>query len=322
MNAWKVSAYGGPGVLELVEVPRPDPKDGEILIRVHATTVNSGDRRIRSASVPRGFGPLMPLIFGFGRPRQPVLGAEVAGIVEKVGTGVTRFKAGQKVFAFPDVKMGGHAEYLTMLSEGTVASMPDDASFEQAAALCFGPCTALSFLRRGKVKAGDRVLVNGASGCVGAAAVQLAVNLGAEVTGVTSAGNADLVRSLGATEIIEYKSQDPLSGSTWDVILDTVGNFTFDKCKRALAPGGRLLLVAADLLGMLAAPFQSASGYKVIAGPSGGRREDIELVASLFTQGKYRPVIDSVLSFSDMPEAHRIADSGHKRGSVVVRLNV
>jgi NADPH:quinone reductase-like Zn-dependent oxidoreductase len=321
MKAWVVTRYGGPEVLELHDVPQPRPGAGDVLIRVKATTVTAGDRRIRAMDAPRGFGPVLPFVFGFGRPRQPIMGSEASGVVEAIGPGPNVFKEGDRVFAYSDLKLGAHAEYLVIPKAGAIAAMPDGASFEDAACLGFGPCTALAFLRKTKVSRGDSVLVNGASGNVGSAAVQIARHLGASVTGVTSAANAGLVRETGALDTIDHQAQDFASlGRTWDVILDVVGNLDYRRCLPALAPGGRIGLAVADLSSTLAAPLQSWMGQKVVAGPTGGTREELQLMARLVETGAYRPVIDSRLPFDRMPEAHRIADSGRKRGSVVLAL--
>jgi NADPH:quinone reductase-like Zn-dependent oxidoreductase len=321
MKAWVVTRYGGPEVLELRDVPQPQPGAGGVLIRVKATTVTAADRRIRAMDVPRGFGPIMPLVFGFGHPRQPIMGSEASGIVESIGPGPNAFKEGDRVFAYSDASLGAHAEYLLIPKGRAIAAMPHDASFEEAACLGFGPCTALAFLRKTKVSAGDRVLINGASGNVGSAAVQIARHLGASVTALTSAANADLLRAIGAGDAIDYRAQDfTKQGRVWDVIIDTVGNLDFRRCRPAMAPGGRLGLVVADLPSMLAAPFQSLMGRKVVAGPSGGTSADLEYMARLVASGTYRPVIDSVLSFDRLQDAHRIADGGRKRGSVVLTL--
>lgn len=321
MKAWVVTRYGGPEVLELRDLPAPMPRDGDVLIRVRATTVTAGDRRVRAMDAPRGFGLVFPLIFGRGAPKQPVMGGEASGTVEAVGADVTRFKPGDRVFAYSDARFGAHAEFLLIFQNKPIAHIPDGMRFEDAATLCFGPCTALTFLRKASVGPGDRVLVNGAAGGVGSATVQLARHLGATVTALTSAGNADLARSIGAEDVIDYRSQDFAAlQRQWDVIIDTVGNLSYDRCKPALPAGGRLVLVAADLPATLAAPFQSLGTHKVIAGPTGGSREDLEFLAALVVGGAYQPVIDRVLPFSEMREAHRIADSGRKRGSVVVTL--
>jgi NADPH:quinone reductase-like Zn-dependent oxidoreductase len=321
MKAWVVTRYGGPEVLELREVPTPVAERDEVLIRVHATTVTAGDRRIRAMDAPYGFGFLFPLIFGKDHPKQPILGSEVAGIVEATGPEVTRYKAGDRVFAYSDAKMKGHAEYLAIRETGAVWRMPDGMDFTQAVALSFGPCTALAFLKKTRLRRGQRVLVNGASGNVGSAALQLAKHLGAHVTAVTSAANAELARSIGADAVIDYQTQDfARTGQRWDVIFDAVGNLTFPGCRPALATRGKLVLASAALPDMLKAPFQSLGLRKVHAGPTGGRRQDLQLMAQLAADGFYKPVIDRVLPFEEMREAHRVADSGRKRGSVVATL--
>lgn len=321
MKAWVVTRYGDPEVLELRDVPQPRPDAGGVLIRVKATTVTAGDRRIRAMDAPRGFGTILPFVFGFGRPRQPIMGGEASGVVEAIGPGPNDFKEGDRVFAYSDARLGAHAEYLLIPKGGAIAAMPAATSFEEAAALSFGPCSALAFLRKTKVSEGDRVLVNGASGSVGSAAVQIARHLGASVTALTSAANAGLVKEIGAADVIDYRTQDFANqGRVWDVIIDTVGNLGYRRCQPVLAPRGRLGLVIADLPSILAAPFQSLTGHKVVAGPSGGTSADLQYMARLVASGAYRPVIDRVLSFDRMPEAHRIADSGRKRGSVVLTL--
>ncbi len=319
MKAWIVTRYGGPEVLELVDVPAPVPVRDEVLIRVHATTVTAGDRRVRAMEAPRGFGFVFPLIFGKDGPKQPILGSEVAGVVEAIGPEVTRYREGDRVFAYSDAKMKGHAELLAIPETAAVWRMPDGMDFAQAAALSFGPCTALAFLKKTKLRRGQRVLVNGASGNVGSAAVQLAKYMGVHVTAVTSRGNRKLALSIGADEVIDYRAQDfAKAGQTWHVIFDAVGNLTFASAKPALARNGRLVLASAALADMLMAPLHSFGLRKVYAGPTGGRRQDLQLMAQLAADGLYSPVIDSVVPFADMPEAHRIADSGRKRGSVVV----
>jgi NADPH:quinone reductase-like Zn-dependent oxidoreductase len=248
MKAATYSRYGGPEVIVFSEVPKPVPAQGEILVRIHATTVTSADWRARSLIMPRGFGPFARPVFGFSGPRQPILGSEMSGVVESVGAGVTRFSPGDAVVAFPDFSMGCHAEYRTMKADGPVAGKPKGLSFEDAAALFFGGTTALTFLRKANVRSGDRVLVVGASGAVGSAAVQLARHFGAEVTGVTSAKNAELVRSIGAKRTIDYAREDfATAGQAWDIILDAAGTAPYRRSRTALAAGGRLAIVLGSL---------------------------------------------------------------------------
>jgi NADPH:quinone reductase-like Zn-dependent oxidoreductase len=314
--------YGSPDVLELKEVAKPVPKDDEVLIRVHATTVTSGDSRVRALDVPTGFGLISRLVFGVLTPRQPILGTELAGVIESVGKDVTRFRPGDEVFAFAGASMGCHAEYKCMPEGGAVALKPANLSFEEAAALSFGGATALEFLRKGKIQAGDSVLINGASGGVGTAAVQLAKHFGADVTGVCSTANLDLVKSIGADKVIDYTQEDfTENGATYDIIVDTVGTAPFSRCRNSLKQEGRLLLVLGDLPAMLHAPWVAMTSKKrVIAGPAAERAEDLRLLARLAEAGHLKPVIDRRYPFEQIAEAHRLVDSGRKKGNVVITL--
>jgi NADPH:quinone reductase-like Zn-dependent oxidoreductase len=319
MRAAVYREYGGAEVVLIEEVETPRPAADEILIRVRATTVTSGDWRARSLETPRGFGPIARLLFGLRRPRNPILGTELAGDVAAVGTKVKRFKVGDAVFAYPGAKMGGHAEYRTMREDGAVAHKPDALGYGEAAALSFGGTTALHFLQKANIKAGERILVNGASGCVGSAAIQLAKHEGAHVTAVTSTKNTRLVRDLGADAVIDYTREDFTgNGETYDIIMDTVGNIPYARARASLADGGRLLLVATDLAGLLGAPW--VRKHKVIADPAPERADYLRTMAELVAEGAYRPLIDRVYPFEEIVEAHRHVDTGRKRGSVVVEV--
>jgi NADPH:quinone reductase-like Zn-dependent oxidoreductase len=322
MKAIVYERYGPPEVLQLKEVEKPTPKNHEVLIKTHATTVTSGDWRVRSLNVPAGFGLIMRLVFGVSRPKQPILGSELAGVIESVGKDVRKFKVGDPVFAFSDTAMGCHAEYKCMAEDGAVVPKPPSLTFEEAAALSFGGTTALDFLRRGKLQSGESVLVNGASGAVGTAVVQLAKHFGAIVTGVCSTANVELVRSLGATHVIDYTQQDfTRNGETYDVIVDTVGTAPFSRSKASLKEGGRLLLLVAGLPAMLIAPLVSmTSSKKVIAGPATVRVEDMRFLARLAEAGVFKPVIDRRYPFEQIVEAHRYVDTGRKKGNVVITL--
>jgi NADPH:quinone reductase-like Zn-dependent oxidoreductase len=322
MKAVVYERYGPPDVLQFKDVEKPVPKRNEVLIKVHAATVTSGDWRVRSLNVPAGFGLMMRLVFGISKPRQPILGSELAGVIESVGEDVSMFKVGDAVFAFSDAAMGCYAQYKCMPQDGAIALKPANLGFDEAAALSFGGTTALSFLRRAKLRRGERVLVNGASGAVGTAAVQLARHFGADVTGVCSSANAALVRSLGAAHVIDYTREDfANNGEIYDVIVDTVGNAPFSRSKASLAQGGRLLMVLADLPDMLQIPWASmTSNKKLIAGPASGRAEDLRFLAELAQAGEFKPVIDRRYPFEQMVEAHRYVDTGRKRGNVVVTL--
>ncbi len=323
MKAIVYHRYGQPDVVALAEVPKPTVGDREVLIRIHASTVTTADWRARSLSLPPGFGLMGRLVFGIFGPRKPILGTELAGEVEAVGKVVTRFKAGDQVFAFAGASYGCHAEYRTMAEDGLIARKPANLSFEEAAALSFGGTTALNFLRdKGGIKPGDSVLIVGASGGVGTAAVQIAKHFGAEVTGVCSTANLELVRSIGADRVIDYTSEDfAKSGQTYDIILDTTGTTSSSRCENALKPGGRLLLVLgsfAQSLGMDQPP--KASGKKVIAGVPAPSVEDLQLLARLAETGEYKPVIDRIYPLEKAAEAHAYVDTGRKRGSVVVSV--
>jgi NADPH:quinone reductase-like Zn-dependent oxidoreductase len=277
---------------------------------------------VRSLNVPAGFGLIIRLVFGFSKPKQPILGSELAGVIESVGKDVSKFKVGDPVFAFSDAAMGCYAEYKCMPEDGAVALKPVNLTFYEAAALSFGGTTALDFFRRGKLQRGEKVLVNGASGGVGTAAVQLARHFGADVTGVCSTANLELVRSLGAGHVIDYTKEDfTQNGETYDIIVDTVGTAPFSLSKASLKEGGRLLMVLAGLPDMLQIPWVSmTSSKKVIAGPATGRAEDLRFLAGLAEAGEFKPVIDRRYPFERIAEAHRYVDTGRKKGNVVITL--
>ena len=324
MKAAVYERYGPPNVVELKEVEKPTPKDNEVLIKIHAATVTSGDWRARSLDMPAGFGIMGRLVFGVTKPRQPILGTELAGEIEAVGKDVSRFKVGDQVFAFSGAGMGCHAEYKCMPEDGAVALKPPNLTYDEAAPMSFGGTTALDFFRRGKLKGGERVLVNGASGGVGTAAVQLARHFGADVTGVCSTANLELVRSLGATHVIDYTREDfTRNGETYDVIVDTVGTAPFTRSKNSLKERGRLLLVLGGLPDMLQVPWVSMTSKKrVIAGPAAERTEDLRFLAELAQAGEFRPVIGRRYPFEQIAEAHRYVDTGRKIGSVVITISL
>lgn len=322
MKAVVYERYGPPEVLQFKEVERPTPKDNEVLIRTHATTVTSADWRVRSLNVPAGFGFVMRLVFGIKKPRQPILGSELAGVVASVGKGVRNFKIGDQVFAFSDTSMGCHAEYKCIPQDGAVVLKPPSLPYDEAAALSFGGTTALDFLRRAKLQRGESVLVNGASGGVGTAVVQLARHFGAEVTGVCSTANMEMVRSLGACYVIDYTKEDfTRNGETYDVIVDAVGTAPFSRSQYSLKDGGRLLMVLAGLPDMLRIPWVSmTSSKKIIAGPVAVRAEDLRFLARLAEAGEFKPVIDRRYPFEQIVEAHRYVDTGRKKGNVIITL--
>lgn len=329
--AWSHSAvkviectrYGTPDVLQWAERPMPRPGSHELLVRVVATTVNSGDWRVRALHLPPGFGPLGRLALGLRRPRQPVLGTEFSGVVEDTGVLACRFRPGDRVFGFTGSRMGCHAQYLCMDEHGPVAPTPPQLGCEQAAALCFGGSTMLHFLRRARLAAGEKVLVIGASGTVGSAAVQLARSQGARVTAVCKAANAPLMHRLGALHTINPARHDFTAlGERYDVVVDCVGTFAPEETLDILTPGGRLLLLAAGLADLLRAPWLGRSrGLRVIAGPARERAADVGELADLTARGAFVPVIDSVYPWSDFRLAHARVESRRKVGTVVLRVS-
>jgi NADPH:quinone reductase-like Zn-dependent oxidoreductase len=303
-------------------VEKPVPKENEVLIRIYATTVTSGDWRVRSLEIPRGFRMISRLMFGVSKPRQPVLGTELAGEVEAVGREVTQFSVGDQVFASTGIAMGCYAEYKCMPENWALALKPPNLTYGEAAALSFGGITALDFFRRGKLQSGNKVLINGASGSVGTAAVQLARHFGAEVTGVCSTANVEWIRSLGAAHVIDYTREDfTKNGVTYDIIVDTAGTAPFSRSRGSLKEGGRLLMVLGGLPDMLKIPWVSITdSRKVIAGPAAERAEDLRFLAKLAETGEFKPVIDRSYPFGQIAEAHGYVGTGRKKGNVVITL--
>lgn len=322
MKAIVYEKYGPPDVLEIREVAKPIPMDNEVLIRVRATTVTIGDSRVRSLRMPEGFGPIARLVLGVSKPRQTILGSELAGTVEVVGKDVAKFNVGDEVFAFTGARLGCYVEYKCMSQEGAVALKPANLTFDEAAAISSGGTTALYFFRRAKLQRGEKIVVNGASGAVGTAAVQIAKHYGAEVTGICSTANIELVRSLGAHHMIDYTKEDfTKNGQTYDIIVDTAGTAPFSRSNASLKEGGRLLLVLSSMSDTLQAPWISlTSGKKVIATPSAWRTEDVAFLAKLAESGEFKPIIDRRYPFGQIAEAHRYVDTGRKKGNVVITM--
>ena len=323
MKAMICTQYGPAEVLQLAEVEKPAPKAAEVLVRINATSVTSGDCRIRGLNVPTGFGILVRLTFGFRRPRKAVLGMNLAGVIESVGDSVNVFKVGDQVFGTSGMNLGAYAEYICLPENSVLAIKPKNMSDEQAAALPFGTLSALSFLRdKGKIESGQNVLIYGASGSVGSAAVQLARYFGATVTAVCSAANVEMVKELGAQRLIDYNKEDFTQlGEQYDIVFDTVGKTPFAKTLQTLKPNGRYLLAVAGLPLQIRALWTSLIGNKkVIAGVAGETKADLEFLKALFEAGKLKPVIDRCYAFEQIPEAHQYVDSGHKKGNVVIMM--
>lgn len=321
MRAAVVTRYGPPEVVEVQEVPDPEPGEGEVLITAHATTVSSGDSRVRALRVPRGMSLAVRLKFGWSAPKQPILGFEAAGVVAAVGDGVEGWQVGDRVVASRGFDFGCHAEQLVVAQDGAIARLPDDWSYADAVALMFGGTTTLKFFGMGNLAAGESLLVNGASGAVGTMAVQIAKHLGAHVTAVCSGKNVELVESLGADEVIDYTIVDVTrGGDRFDVIMDTHGSTPYGKVKGLLKPGGRFLMVNGDLGPTIAATWQKPVLSAGLNDEPAGGVEGREIMA-LAGNGVLRPVIDRTVALDDIAEAHRHVDTGHKVGSVVVTFN-
>lgn len=313
MKAAVFDRYGPPDVVHVADVPRPEPKAGEVLVRVHAAAVTSGDARLRGSRFPAGFTPFARLALGVFRPRRRILGSAYSGVVEAAGSAVTRLRAGDEVCGMLGARMGAHAEYVTVAA-AKAAPKPAAVSHDDAAGLLFGGTTALFFLRdKGRLTAGRSVLVNGASGAVGTNAVQLARHFGATVTGVTSGANAELVRRLGAAHIIDHTRRDVTrTAERYDVVLDTVGTLSIAAGRRLLTPSGRLLLAVGSL-----GDTVRARG-NVVAGVAPERPADYELLLGLVEAGELTVVVDQVHDLADAAEAHARVDTGHKVGNVLL----
>jgi len=317
MKAAVCPQYGAPEVLHLTELAKPAPKDNEILVKIYATAVNSADCRLRKAD------PFaVRFFFGLFKPKNPVLGGVLSGIIEAVGKNVTQFQVGDAIFGSTQMKLSTHAEYICLPETGALAIKPENISHEEAAALPFGGMTALHFLRKADVQPGQKVLIYGASGAVGTAAVQIAKYFGAEVTGVCSTSNLDLVKSLGADAVIDYTKTDfAKTGETYDVVYETVDKAPFSSCIHVLKQNGTLVLGATLLGGMLRGAWRSlTSKQKVITGVASETAEAANFLKKLAAEGKLKAVIDKTYPLEHIVAAHAHADNGHKKGNVVIGL--
>jgi NADPH:quinone reductase-like Zn-dependent oxidoreductase len=330
MKAIVYTEYGSPDVLRLMEIAKPAPKDNEILIKNYATTVNFGDLIARNfkAISPRKF--TMPLFFwlparlafGINKPRNHVLGNEFAGEVEAVGKAVTRFKPGDQVFGYLGQSMGAYAEYCCVPENGVVAIKPANMTYEEAAVLPYGAIMALSLLRKANIQPGQKVLINGASGGIGSAAVQIARHLGAEVTGICGTPRLNFVKSLGAAKVIDYTKEDfTQNGETYDLIFDILGKSSFSRCQNSLKKNGRYLLASFKMKQLLQMLWTSMSGSRrVICAIAPGSVEDLNSVKELIEAGKIKAIIDRCYLMKQIVEAHRYVEQGHKKGNVVIMV--
>lgn len=316
--------FGSPDVVSIEQVPIPIPKKGQMLVRIHAATVSTGDWRLRSKNVPKGFGIIMGLLFGFNTPKYQALGTDLAGEVVGLGEGVSKFKIGDRVVSNLGMKLGGHAQYRVLDESSVTSKIPADISYEQSVALVFGGVTALIFLRdKIKLQKNERLLVIGAGGAVGSSAIQLGQVMGANVTAVCSTEKVSAVRELGIKDVIDYKERSWLTeADKYDAILDTVGAITFETIKHKLTAKGRLGLVVADLPTNLRSIWISLTqSQKVVSGSIGENESDLQFLLSLCEQKKFRPLIGTTLPFEKIVDAHRIVESKHKLGSVVLTVS-
>jgi NADPH:quinone reductase-like Zn-dependent oxidoreductase len=319
MKAIVYTKYGSPNVLQLKEVEKPIPRDNEVLIKIVATTVTSGDVRLRKAD------PFMTrLFFGLRKPKINILGVDLAGVIESVGRDVKLFKKGDQVFGSTfDFGIGAYAEYKCLPEHGVLALKPANLNYEQAAAVFFGGHTALHFLKKGKIKQGQKVLIYGASGAIGTYAVQLAKYLGAEVTGVCSTTNLELVKSLGADSVFDYTKEDfTQSPETYDVIFDTVGKSPFSGCVRLLKEKGIYLRSVHMALSPIVRGLWIGvtSSKKVIGGVASEHKEDLIFLKELIETGVIKPVIDRRYPLEQIATAHAYVEKGHKKGNVVITV--
>jgi 2-desacetyl-2-hydroxyethyl bacteriochlorophyllide A dehydrogenase len=317
MKAITYQQYGSPEVLQLKDVEKPMPKNNEILLKIKATAVNSGDIRLRKAD------PFaVRFLFGLMRPKINILGSVFSGEVESIGKDVTLFKVGDQVFGHTDMKFGAYAEYICLPESSSLALKPANISHNEATAIPFGGVTAWHFIKKAAIKPGQKVLIVGASGAVGSAAVQLAKSYGANVTAVCSTTNIALVKSLGADKVIDYTKEDfTQNGETYDVIFDAVNTISVSRSIMSLNKNGIMVLSAAEMPEMLQGLWISmTSNKKVMTGVISHKAADIIFLKELIEAGKYKPVIDRTYPLEQMAEAHAYVENGHKKGNVIINI--
>ncbi len=316
--------YGPPEVLQLGDIPKPEPKDNEVLIKIQATTVSMGDCEMRRLQFPFSLGLMIRLFNGLRHPKRiKVLGQELAGTIEAVGKDVANFKPGDEVFASTDFFMGAYAQYKCLSESGTISLKPANLSFTEAASIPLGGENALHFLKQVALDPGTKILINGAGGSIGTMAVQLAKHHGAEVTAVDSADKLEMLRSLGADHVVDYESDDfTKSGTAYDVIFDIVGKAPYSGVMRSLSPNGVLLLGNTSFTQKVRGKFAfRGSGLKFIDTTADPSAEDLEFLKELVESGIIRPVIDRKYSLEQIPEAHRYVETGAKKGNVVITVS-
>lgn len=317
MNAVVCTKYGAPEVLQLQKTNIPQPKENEVLVRIFATSATSGDARIRRADPA-----IIKLLFGFKKPKRSILGVVVAGEVIATGSAVTKFKAGDSIFGTTGMEFGTYAEFTTIPEDGVLALKPSNINYQEAAAIPFGATAALYFLRKAKIQAGQRLLVYGASGAIGTAAIQIAKSFGAEVTAVCSERNFTLVKSLGADKVIDYTKEDfSENGEEYEIIFDTVGKSSFSKCINSLSTKGILLMASAGLVQMFQGLIISmTTSKKVFSGVVEENAEIMDYLSLMVETGQLLPVIDRSYSLGEIVKAHQYVDTGRKKGNVIIAL--
>ncbi len=323
MKAMVYHEYGSPEVLRLEDVRKPTVGDNDVLIEVHAATVGTWDCEARSFTFPLWFWLPLRIAMGIRRPRWPILGQELAGEIESVGKNVRRFKKGDQVFATTGMGFGAHAQYRCLPSAGGLAIKPANMSYEQAAGVPTGGLNALHFLRRADVRSGQRVLVNGAAGNIGVFAVQLAKHFGAHVTAVDSTEKLDMLREIGADEVIDYTQNDfRTNGERYDVVFDLVFKSPYSQSLRSLERNGCYLLANPRLLSMIRALWTSAtSSKKIVFAFAGAKPEDLDFLRELIEAGRITSVIDRCYSLEQLPQAHAYVDTGRRKGIVVITVD-
>lgn len=318
MKAITYRKYGNPEVLRLEELPKPEPKANEISVKIYATAVNSGDYRLRKPD-PQ----VVRLVFGLFKPRNPILGISFSGEVESIGKDVTKFRQGDKVYGMTGMKMSAYAEYVCLPESGTIDLIPDSMPKDAAATIPFGTMTAYHFLTKSKIKAGDTVLIYGASGSVGVAAIQVAKAFGAIVTAICSSSNTDLVKKLGATSVINYDKQDFTNTTeTYDIVFDTLGKVEPVTFLPLLKKNGYLILCNASAVQMLWAVWKNmTTKQNFLMGVSSEAVENLKAISKLIAENKISAVIDKKFPLESMVEAHTYVEAGHKKGNVLIHVN-
>jgi 2-desacetyl-2-hydroxyethyl bacteriochlorophyllide A dehydrogenase len=318
MKAIELTKYGAPEFLQMNELEKPSPKDNEILIKIHASSVSSGDARMRRADPF-----IIRLIFGFKRPRKPILGVVVAGEIEAIGKSVSNYKIGDQVFGSSGMKFGAHAEYVSVPEDAVLALKPGNMTYEEAASIPFGATASMHFLRIANIQQGQKVLIYGASGALGTMAVQLAKNYGAEITAVCSTANVELMKSLGADHVIDYTQEDfTRNGKKYDVVFDTIGKSSPRKALKSLSDNGHLLLASAGIGTMIGGSVKSMFiKKKIVSGVIKETVKDMNFFKLLIEKGSLKAVIDRTYPLEQIAEAHAYVDKGHKKGNVIIAMN-